>query len=129
MHDVSLHHLAASGLLPTPKAQNANAPGEHGHGGKDLQTVIMGMLPTPQAADGFKGCANQNQDSLHKTFQTGPDSQLNPRFVAEMMGFPPDWLELPFLATGANPSRHTEMQSCRKSRCKSSRQSSNPKGK
>lgn len=24
-------------------------------------------------------------------------SQLNPLFVAEMMGFPPDWTELPFL--------------------------------
>ncbi len=28
---------------------------------------------------------------------TGQSSQLNPRFVAEMMGFPPNWTELPFL--------------------------------
>ena len=30
----------------------------------------------------------------------GPTSQLNPRFVLEMMGFPPDWTELPFLSGG-----------------------------
>lgn len=34
--------------------------------------------------------------------QTGKTSQLNPRFVAEMMGFPPDWLELPFINTDKN---------------------------
>ena len=28
---------------------------------------------------------------------TGKTSQLNPRFVAEMMGYPPNWTELPFL--------------------------------
>lgn len=27
---------------------------------------------------------------------TGKTSQLNPRFVAEMMGFPANWMELPF---------------------------------
>jgi len=30
-------------------------------------------------------------------YQIGKPSQLNPRFVAEMMGFPPNWTELPFL--------------------------------
>jgi len=127
----SLPGLIGKGLLPTPKAQNANAPGGHGQGGLDLQTFVqqkllptpmaqdgdnsmlprsqldrsslpgfvMRMLPTPQAADGFKSVANQNQDTLHKTFQTGGNSQLNPRFVGEMMGFPVDWLELPFRAT------------------------------
>ena len=28
----------------------------------------------------------------------GKTSQLNPQFVAEMMGFPPNWTELPFLS-------------------------------
>jgi hypothetical protein len=31
------------------------------------------------------------------TFPAGKYGQLNPRFVAEMMGFPPNWTELPFL--------------------------------
>jgi hypothetical protein len=29
-------------------------------------------------------------------YQTGTTSQLNPLFVAEMMGFPTDWLTFPF---------------------------------
>ena len=37
----------------------------------------------------------------------GTTSQLNPRFVAEMMGYPPDWTESPFLSGGRNQSRHT----------------------
>lgn len=37
-------------------------------------------------------------------------SQLNPRFVAEMMGYPPDWLELPFLNSESNQLKPTEMQ-------------------
>jgi hypothetical protein len=31
------------------------------------------------------------------------NSQLNPLFVLEMMGFPPDWTELPFLNGETNP--------------------------
>lgn len=32
----------------------------------------------------------------------GKTSQLNPLFVAEMMGFPPDWTVLPFQSGGRN---------------------------
>lgn len=42
------------GLLPTPKAQSANAPGFHGNGGQDIQTtiaVMAGLMPTPTAQD------------------------------------------------------------------------------
>ena len=35
--------------------------------------------------------------------QRGKTSQLNPRFVSEMMGFPVDWTVLPFLNGGKNP--------------------------
>jgi DNA-cytosine methyltransferase len=38
----------------------------------------------------------------------GTASQLNPRFVAEMMGFPPNWTELPFLNGGQNQLKDTE---------------------
>ena len=63
-----------------------------------------GLLPTPAAMD-FKKRGNQpNWDggdlvsTMHKmTNQTGKTSQLNPQFVAEMMGFPTNWTELPFL--------------------------------
>ena len=41
---------------------------------------------------------------------TSSTSQLNPRFVAEMMGFPENYTELPFLNGEPNLSKHTEMQ-------------------
>jgi hypothetical protein len=40
--------------------------------------------------------------------QIGKTSQLNPRFVAEMMGFPPNWTELPFQNGEQNQSKDTE---------------------
>ncbi len=45
--------ISRRGLLPTPKAQNANSPGEHGQGGKDLQTTVsnLGLLGTPTSRD------------------------------------------------------------------------------
>ena len=78
-----------------------------------------GILPTPATRD-YKGCnsdkylnrdteGNSHMDQLPNFIksQTGETSQLNPRFVAEMMGFPPDWLELPFQSTETNPSKPT----------------------
>lgn len=46
---------------------------------------------------GFKASKGQKQSSLTKQFQIGKAFQLNSRFVGEMMGFPVDWCELPFL--------------------------------
>ena len=73
----------------------------------NLATQIHGLLPTP-AAQNYKGASSkealesrgryhQKGPSLPDYFATsGKTSQLNPRFVAEMMGFPPNWTELPF---------------------------------
>lgn len=66
-----------------------------------------GLLPTPTARD-WKGASTlenlqkkgkkPHQGSLPDFFAlTGKSFQLNPLFVAEMMGFPPDWTVLPFL--------------------------------
>ena len=43
------------------------------------------------------------QIGLTMIMNDGKGSQLNPRFVGEMMGFPPNWLELPFQSTDKNP--------------------------
>lgn len=69
------------------------------------------MLPTPTTRD-FKGArtdeslkkAGRNKtNSLPDYFnQSGKSSQLNPQFVAEMMGFPTNWTELPFLSGDKN---------------------------
>jgi hypothetical protein len=41
---------------------------------------------------------------------TGTTSQLFPQFVLEMMGFPTDWTELPFLNGEQNQSKQEETQ-------------------
>ena len=74
--------------------------------------MSQGMLPTPRNRD-YKGARSTEAleasgrtatNSLPDSFsQTGKTSQLNPLFVGEMMGFPPNWLELPFQNTETNP--------------------------
>lgn len=39
--------------------------------------------------------------------RTGKGSRLSPRYVAQMMGFPPDWTELPFRHGAASRSKPT----------------------
>lgn len=96
---------ARMGLLPTPTASNGmQSPIILPRNGKNqgrLQYVIAEMfLPTPLASDnGEKVTGLEKQDSLTKRARkmTGKTSQLNPLFVAEMMGFPTNWTVLPFL--------------------------------
>lgn len=65
-----------------------------------------GLLPTLEHI-GRKG-ENPRQGGLPDFFaQTGRSFQLNPLFVAEMMGFPTSWTVLPFLLGGSSPSRDT----------------------
>ena len=65
-----------------------------------------GLLPTLEHI-GRKG-KNPRQGGLPDSFaQTGRSFQLNPLFVAEMMGLPTSWKVLPFLPGGSSPSRDT----------------------
>ena len=84
-------------------------------------TDFHGLLPTPTARD-WKGAPtlenfkrkgkNPHQGSLPDFFaRTGRSFQLNPLFVAEMMGFPVNWTVLPFLPGGSSPSRDMETPS------------------
>jgi hypothetical protein len=99
----------AGSLLPTPNSSPREVTEEQTikrkkiYGGKTRAMylehyVAMGMLPTPTAG---------NENSQHSIAEWGGSgnpmreipgafSQLNTRFVAEMMGFPKDWTELPF---------------------------------
>jgi hypothetical protein len=77
---------------------------------------VARLIPTPATRD-YKGtnslarlnCENGNVMSHANQLpnfikiQTGSSSQLNPRFVAEMMGYPPNYTELPFLNGETNP--------------------------
>ncbi|MDM1050484.1 hypothetical protein [Sphingobacterium hotanense] len=53
----------------------------------EKQKRLLKVLPTAEQVDGT-------------TFPYIRDGQVNPRFVSEMMGFPKDWTELPFLRGG-----------------------------
>ena len=116
-HSLNLGRLAGMGLLPTPRKQTANAPSRHGQGGMGLQDLIL--LPTPTATSDAKGgCTRPDEKRQNDTLahamhsataaEPGTTSQLNPRFVGEMMGFPPDWTELPFLNGETNQSKPME---------------------
>jgi hypothetical protein len=120
-YGVNLSQLAKAGLLPTPKAlmieetveqwEARQRKGKKKFGPslhvKVNQWMTENLLPTPTASSDSKGgCTRpdpkRQQDSLahamHGIWGTpGKTSQLNPRFVAQMMGFPVNWTESPFL--------------------------------
>jgi hypothetical protein len=120
-------------LLPTPTAMDSsNATAtmkssqvkEGSMHSVTLNRYILNnpLLNTPTCSDKNGGCTRSNPklqlgsslvNEMHGVLKqpTGKTSQLNPRFVAEMMGFPPNWTELPFLNGGRNQSKVTEMPS------------------
>ena len=121
---------AAFGLLPTPMATDIHHAervtelkkrgakglrcrdkGEAGANGLTDWMDFHGLLPPPTASDKNTGTTKERKDGASRmsdlkhniAHQYGRNSQLNPRFVAEMMGFPVDWTVLPFLNGGKNP--------------------------
>jgi hypothetical protein len=128
--EIATGFIYQRGLLPTPQAMDmmTNPPrritasgriiSNQGHNGsaplKDL--AMNGMLPTPTTHDSKHSTTKSpswdkriDQKHLEETVlnpyiqeRGGTTSQLNPRFVAEMMGFPPNWTELPFLSGEQN---------------------------
>lgn len=121
---------AKMGLLPTPMATDIHHAervaelkkrgtkglrcrdkGEAGANGLTDWMDFHGLQPTPTASDKNTGTTKERKDGASRmsdlkhniAHQYGRNSQLNPRFVAEMMGFPVDWTVLPFLNGGKNP--------------------------
>lgn len=113
------------GLWPTPTAMQVNHPervaklkatgatsinsrkaGNYRPNSVLDMAMFIGLIPTPTQSD-YKG--GRTTAALEKTnrkatnslpdyfAKDGETSQLNPRFLAEMMGFPTDWTELPYL--------------------------------
>lgn len=122
-HAVRLTHLLGAGLLPTPVASNARNGATSIENGRMQRKITqgwtielhdlarMGMLPTPTARD-YRGAnkteSHSGQLPNHLKFRVGINGQLNPRFVGEMMGFPANWTELPFLNGEPNQSKPSE---------------------
>jgi hypothetical protein len=84
---------------------------------------VAGMLLTPSASDGLRSGMTMDSLKRHNKVNAensnlaeqiahkvgGGTSHLNPRFVAEMMGFPHNWTELPFQSGEQNQSKDMEM--------------------
>jgi hypothetical protein len=124
-----LKQMNVLGLLPTPTLQDARI-GPNNIGGSQhraergsiaLADIALGLLPTPRARAAGGNCSNDRgkgnlEDKIAEmnTSQTGTTSQLNPQFVLELMGFPPNFTELPFLNGETNQSRPPETPLCPK---------------
>lgn len=95
------HGQTGTGGIDTANANGiaANATGKRKRPGAKGQNRVAtvttmakaGLLPTPMQP----GNGGTNGKAKAKEIY-GSNSQLNPRFVAEMMGFPTNWTELPF---------------------------------
>lgn len=111
-------------LLPTPSASeikdynvNWDSLAKADKGGRVMRRLVTMMLPTPTASDnrdrgGPGSGAVLRRAEIGKTISLSMvwDGPLNPQFVGQMMGFPKDWTELPFLPGRKSPSKPTETQ-------------------
>jgi hypothetical protein len=68
------------------------------------QTNATATMKSTQVKEG-----SMHSVTLNRYLQTSKTSQLNPRFVAEMMGFPPNWTELPFQSGETKASKDMVM--------------------
>ena len=88
------------GLLPTAQTQGLKVCNKDGK----TEFLNLELLPTPKAQEARGNCSvNRNKFNLtdkiaELTSPTSDAYQLNPLYVTEMMGFPLDWLTLPFLS-------------------------------
>jgi hypothetical protein len=110
-----LKDYAHMDLLPTPRANDSEKRGQISADPRNglPGLAVNGFLPTQTASSDAKGgCTRPNEKRQNDTLahsihgmvgEPGKTSQLNPRFVLEMMGFPPDWTELPFQSGEMNP--------------------------
>lgn len=136
----SIPGAAMKGLLPTPLATNiyhkdrvkslksvgGKTPNSRKNGESRPNSLLdvmdfYGMLPTP-AAQNYKGASSiealkargrlkAKADNLADQFAvSGKTSQLNPLFVAEMMGFPVNWTVSPFLPGVVKALKPTEIR-------------------
>jgi hypothetical protein len=103
-------------MLPTPTT-GADQKTQYQQGGRSLMNYMdfRRMLPTPIKSDCTPARPTENWNGSDlggfiNRGNTGKIFQLNPPFVAEMMGFPTDWTASPFLSGEMNLSKPTGTQ-------------------
>lgn len=110
----TLAKCAKMQLLPTPNASEGTKwttkYNVNSQMGKGLTAMACsGLLLTPMGKDGMRSCMTMNALKKHGKPKAnlaeqiahkigGGTSQLNPLYVTEMMGYPLEWLTLPFLS-------------------------------
>ena len=119
-HSLNLGRVAA--MLPTPTTDSVtNRKEKYKQGGTPLSVAVNQMLPTPTASAANGGGSAESLEKRGRgetnclaswaTLKTdGKNSQLNPQFVEEMMGFPENWTASPFLNGATNLSKPTATQ-------------------
>jgi hypothetical protein len=127
-YGIHLTQMAQAGMLPTPTAMDstnatATMKSTQVKEGSMHSMTLSRFLLTPSASDGLRSGMTMDSLKRHNKVNAensnlaeqiahkvgGGTSHLNPRFVAEMMGFPPNWTELPFQSGEQNPSKDTAM--------------------
>ncbi len=106
--EVQTGFIYQRGLLPTPIAGDWKGQlRSDGTANMLCGKASLGLLPTPNQRDEKGPTGLPGQYDLNRELGiTG--RQLNPSFVAEMMGFPPNWTELPFQNGETSQLKHTE---------------------
>lgn len=107
-------------LLPTPTSTDKGSGRVNrslSAGAAERPTLALmahkKLLPTPKAQDCRHALYDRGKSNLGEEIAekirggTSQTSQLNPQFVAEMMGFPHDWTLLPFLRGDESQSKPT----------------------
>lgn len=114
---VTLNEMAKKGLLPTPTNSMVTYQDFIQAGFHSSKRPEYRLIPTPVANDAKNIVpypSQQNRDSvigyLMRKGMAGETSQLNPLFVAEMMGFPSMWSALPFLSAGGAQDRSKDTE-------------------
>lgn len=118
--DHGLDAMARAGLLdqesrstngkrpdwPTPTAHDGRRPAPDTQGGNLSGDVVLSEWPTPRS-NRFGAPDSHGKSPIR--------GSLNPQWVAQLMGFPVDWLDSPPPIV-AKPSKPSETRSSRKSR-------------
>ena len=107
-------------MLPIPTAMDSTSAtanmksSQIKEGSMRSMTLSRMILKTPTASDKNMHWKTENWkgDDLGSQINEmlGTRSHLNPQFVAEMMGFPPNWTKLPFQSGDKNQSKDMETQ-------------------
>jgi len=82
-------------LWPTPHRNCSNGAGEHGDGGKNIQTAVMWPTPRANKTEGYASDGFSPTLTQRVTGEKRPSyGLLSPDWVENLMGFPIGWTDI-----------------------------------